>query len=333
MRRREVVARCLDVSGAGRLLRRVGTWPGVLVLTYHRFGDRAATRLDRASVSASVDGFAKHLELLARETEVIRPEELPAAWRGRGRRVLITVDDGYRDAYEAAYPLLRAHGLSATFFLAVGYLDRPRVPWWDEIAWMVQTSPRSSLPPTAWLREPLSLRASERQRAITLLTDVYKSLPAARTDDYLAHLAEVTMSGRAPADLADGLWMTWDMAREMVAGGMAVGGHTVSHPVLARLPREEQAREIRGCADRLLAETGRRMRLFSYPVGRRDAFDEDTRECLREAGVELAFSLYGPGPRGDRLDPFDIQRTSVWGSMSPAAFAALLTLPGRFARW
>jgi peptidoglycan/xylan/chitin deacetylase (PgdA/CDA1 family) len=38
--------------------------------------------------------------------------------------VAITFDDGYLDNYDYAFPLLMKHGLSATFFVTVGLLER-----------------------------------------------------------------------------------------------------------------------------------------------------------------------------------------------------------------
>ena len=53
----------------------------------------------------------------------------------------ITFDDGYRDNFEVAAPILRATGLPATFFLATRYIESNVVPWWDEalpkkLSWM-----------------------------------------------------------------------------------------------------------------------------------------------------------------------------------------------------
>jgi peptidoglycan/xylan/chitin deacetylase (PgdA/CDA1 family) len=331
--RRERTAQLLSVSGVGTLLRRLGRWPGALVLAYHRIGDASSSPYDRASFSATAEEFDAQLAVLAREADVIGAGDVRDTLGRRGRHVAITFDDGYRDAYEAAYPLLRAHRLTATFFLSTGFLDEPRLAWWDEISWMVRASPRRTLPAGGWLSKPLNYDEPGRVETVRTLLDRYKSLPGDRTGAFLDFLAEATSSGRPPSGASDDLWMDWDMVREMLAGGMSVGGHSVTHPVLARLPRREQADEIRGCAERIATEARAPMRLFSYPVGLAAAFNADTRACLREAGVELAFSLYGSAGRLRSADPLDVPRTSVGPGATLDAFAALLTLPGRFARW
>jgi peptidoglycan/xylan/chitin deacetylase (PgdA/CDA1 family) len=122
------------------------------------------------------------------------------------------------------------------------------------------------------------------------------------------------------------------MARELLAAGMDVGGHTVNHPVLARLGAAEQEEEITRCAQRLRAELGIPMRWFSYPVGGRDAFDDDTRAALHRAGTELAFSFYGGYQRFGAFDALDVPRIHVGPQMTRQMLQVTLRFPQLFAR-
>ncbi|HXB63891.1 MAG TPA: polysaccharide deacetylase family protein [Solirubrobacteraceae bacterium] len=291
----------LDVA-----LRLLGSWQGVLVLTHHRVGSSAGQPWDPAVWSADAEQLGRQLRTLARATEVIDPGELAAAMRGgRGRRVLITFDDGYRDNYEVALPLLRRHGLTATFFLASGFLDAPRAPWWDEIAWMVRHADVGAPRPDA-----------------AALIARYKTLADEREGErFLARLADTLGSGRCPAQEAQKQWMTWEMARELRDAGMSIGGHTVTHPVLASLSPERQREEIEGGARRLREELGVAMRWFAYPVGARDSFTSITRDVLRECGVKLAFSYYGGFAHPSRFDALDVPRVHVDTALAPRLLA------------
>ena len=334
LRPRDRAGRLLATRGLAALVRWLAPWNGLLVLAYHRIGDASVSLHDRDAWSATAAAFDAQLGFLKRHVDLIGANDLGAALDDRtGRRVMITFDDGYRDNYEAAYPVLRSHNLEATFFVSTGFLDQPRLSWWDEISWMVRASPRSVVPSAGWLPEPLPYDEPNRVTTVRALLRTYKSLSSERTEAFLDFLAEATASGRAPAAAADGLWMSWDMVRQLRAGGMSVGGHTVHHPVLAALPRSSQRAEIRGCGRRLADELGEPMRLFSYPVGLPGTYDDDTRACLSEEGVEFAFSLHGSSGRLAPDDRLDIPRTSVGPSMSVGDLAAVATLPRRFARW
>jgi lipopolysaccharide exporter len=311
--RSERLAQCIAWSGLGAVLSRVPTWRGVLVLCYHRIGRPAPGVHDPRLWSATQEDFDGQLRFLSRNVQVVSGDELPAALdEPRGRHVALTFDDGYRDNYELAYPVLRAHGLPAVFFLATGFIDRPHVAWWDEIAWMV--------------------RGTDQEAATEALLDAYQQQPAEEADAFLDRLAAQTGSGRADPIAASTTWMTWDMVREMQRAGMTFGAHTVDHPVLARCSSERQQQEIDNSVARLHDELGEPPTLFSYPVGGRAAFDDGTRGYLRDAGITHAFSFYGGYVSRGGFDRFDLPRAYVSPTISPARFQARVTLPRIFCR-
>ena len=320
-------------SGLGAVLARVPTWSGVLVLTYHRIGTPGGRVHDPALWSATQEAFDDQLRYLARNSDVVSGDELPAALAARhGRHVALTFDDGYRDNYELAYPLLRAHRLSATFFLATGFIDRPRVAWWDEISWIVRSSPRAGIDAGEWLASPVHWGDGDRAPAVDRLVQRYWSVPAARGEAYVDWLASAGETGRADPAAAADTWLTWDMVREMRAGGMAFGAHTVDHPLLARCTPQRQTAEIGGSVARVSEQLGEPVSLFAYPVGGRSTFDAITRACLREAGITHAFSFYGGHHRAGQRDPLDIPRAFVAPTVAPQRFRARVLMPQVFAR-
>jgi peptidoglycan/xylan/chitin deacetylase (PgdA/CDA1 family) len=330
MSKTERLAHFGEATGLAGLVRRLGVWNGILAFTYHRVGD-VGWPYDPGIHDASPALLEQQVRILKREFDVIGPEDLETALRaGHGRYVLLTFDDGYRDTFDEALPILKRYGVPATFFITTGFLDDRRIAWSDEIAWMVHTSPRAELRARGWFTKPLSLTAHDRPGTTRILLAVYKSLEPESARAFLDALAEATESGRYPGDGHD-LWMTWDDVRQLRASGMQVGGHTVTHPLLARLPPDEQEREIAGCRERIEAELGEPMRWFSYPYGGRDCFDEHTRRSLAEHGVEYAFSFYGGYRKLDDWDPYDVRRRNLGLTVSPERFALMLTFPQVFA--
>ena len=169
----------------------------------------------------------------------------------------------------------------------------------------------------------------DRERAITVILRAYRALPSSRTDAFMDAVAAGTGTGRATKDEARDLWMTWDMVREMKAGGMTIGGHTVRHQILSRLEKDEQGREIAACKARLAQELDQPMRAFAYPVGGRDTFDDVTRAALKENGVRVAFSYYGGVPKLDAWDEYDVPRVPIEAHHTFEDFKAILMFPWR----
>lgn len=331
--RKETAAAALNGRATASVARRLPRWRGVVVLNYHRIGDAARQPWDRTLWNVDEELFDVQLATLAREAEVVAPEDVLAIPDDRraGRRVLLTFDDGYRDNYELAFPLLRRHGLAATFFITTGFLDSGGPAWWDELAWMVRNAAEATLPPGPWASAPLPLGPDEDD-TVAAVVKHYKTLDAAETGAYLESVAEASGAGRCPPSEASELWMTWEMVRAMHAAGMSIGGHTVTHPILARLPSAEQSREIGGCRTRLLEQLGVAMEWFAYPVGARDTFTEETKRALREHGVRLAFSFHGGYGHARRWNPLDVPRVHVSRRHSAELLRATLWLPQLFTR-
>jgi peptidoglycan/xylan/chitin deacetylase (PgdA/CDA1 family) len=125
--------------------------------------------------------------------------------------------------------------------------------------------------------------------------------------------------------------MDWVMLRDMDAAGMTIGGHSVTHPILARASSEVQREEIFGCGKRLAEAIGKPMQSFSYPVGGPTTFDARTREILREAGVRFAFSYYGGFRQFSDWDDYDVRRVAIEPYVTPDWFRSMVSLPRLFA--
>ncbi len=330
--KRELASQALVRSGLSSLLRKHRGRDRVLVLNYHRIGDPASSPVDHGVFSATAEGFDWQMGFLKRECQVISPADLVNEHSlAGGNFVIVTFDDGYRDNHQTALPILKSHGLNASFFIATGYIDNPHVPWWDEIAWMIRNSPHARLEASMLLPMEVSFDPPIRKRAIDQVLGVYKKLPGDATRQFLDDVAAACGTGRCPPELGRDLWMTWDMIRDLRDAGMTIGGHTVNHPILSQLPRFQQEEEILACSRRLSEELKESTRFFAYPRGKPDAFNEETRACLYEARIERAFSFYGGVNVLGHIDAFNVRRAAVEMETSHHDFVAMLSLPGVFA--
>jgi peptidoglycan/xylan/chitin deacetylase (PgdA/CDA1 family) len=304
-------------------------WRGVLVINYHRIGDLSDSELNRSVWSATADGLDRQLKLFKRHFELVGADAIDQRLLRRpGRRVMVTFDDGYRDLYEVAFPVLQANDVRATMFICSGFVDGVATAWWDEIAWMIRRFGAAELAPGPWSSRALPLAPGAVDATIDAVTRAYWLLPVVDTGPFLERLGAVTGGDRRPAHDD---WITWEMAREMSAAGHELGAHTVTHPILARLPASDQREEIATSVARIEAEVGSRPRSFAYPVGTTDAFDAVTVDAVRAAGVKFAFSNYG-GRVTAGFQPFDIRRLSSESLRDESLLRATLALPRAFIR-
>ena len=357
--KRTMLSWMIDASRLGRALTRLswsrrlhGDGYAVLVLNYHRVGPSTDTPFDRGCFSATAAQFEEHLNHLKKRCTIVGLDQLDAitnatAERPPKRPVLLTFDDGYADNYHLALPLLKKHNVPAVFFPTTAFIDREAVAWWDEIAWLIRRLPQGAFrlpnfdlsitlagPPWVDDHPPDRSAYEPRGAAIRDTLEAYKKLPTRRAKEMLAELREI-VGLDAPTEALSNLYLTWDQLREMRDAGMAVGGHTMTHPVLARLSAEEQRTEVVGCRDRLREQLGEAPIAFSYPVGRPGTFTEQTETIVHEAGFRWGFQFFGGlwrlGPDGQaKATRLTIPRLPVYAQARDHEFRTQLAWPHLF---
>ena len=253
-------------------------------------------------------------ELAEAQEFVDHPERL------RHCRVLVTLDDGYRDNHDIAFPILRSHGIKAAFFLATGFVGTNRVPWWDQLAYVVRRTEKQILRIGYPSDRIFTLDDSSRLSVIDALLSLYKSDETNDAERFLAGVEEACGVAR-PREASDRLFMSWEEAGALVKGGMSIGSHTHDHELLAKLSPEQQLRQCQLSREMISQELGLAVDAMAYPVGSRGSFSEVTRRCLLETGYRTAFSYYGGVNTGsEAISSFDVNRISVVGPADPSHF-------------
>ena len=156
-----------------------------------------------------------------------------------GRWICLTFDDGYRDNYTLAYPMLKRLGVPFTVYVTSGFIDNQLSMWW-------------------YPNQQLGMSSDELQ-----LMD------------------------------ADPL--------------CTIGAHTVSHPKLDILTREQQYREIAESKQTMEALLGHEIKHFSFPHG---AHNDDTLAICRELGFRTVVQSWG-GPLRRGENPYPLPRINM----------------------
>jgi peptidoglycan/xylan/chitin deacetylase (PgdA/CDA1 family) len=107
----------------------------VPILAYHEICDLpdGVNRLHSYNVTAA--SFKEQMDFLHRnDYSVMKLERLISCLGGKElfpeRPVILTFDDGYKNNYTNAYPVLKQYDFPATIFLATNYIGSDRVfPW------------------------------------------------------------------------------------------------------------------------------------------------------------------------------------------------------------
>ncbi len=223
------------------------------------------------------------------------------------RALAITFDDGYADNAELAAPALARHDLPATFFIASGYLEGGAM-FNDLVIEAIRDTAVAELDLGDLGHGRLPLGDIEaRRRAVTAVLGAVKYQPPAQRLGLVDELCR-----RLRVTPATNLMMRPPQVQALARLGMEIGGHTVTHPILTRLPPAQAADEIGECRRVLADLTGQPVTGFAYPNGRpgRDYAAEHVAQ-VRAAGYDYAVSTGWGSARGSD-DPFQLPRVALW---------------------
>jgi len=197
--------------------------------------------------------------------------------------VCFTLDDGYADNYTTAFPIFREHGVPFTIFLCTGMLQQRVRSWWLDLEDIVARHPRVEVVLNGEQRVFSCANDRAKVRTFEAIYWSLRRMPVEAQAEYLDRL--VTRYLTTPVERPP--MLTRAMVNEMLRDGLFTpGAHTLSHPALAKLGREEMIAEMGRSRERLKEMYGVDTRHVAYPFG--DAASAARREfaAARELGFE-----------------------------------------------
>jgi peptidoglycan/xylan/chitin deacetylase (PgdA/CDA1 family) len=343
--KREFAAKMLKRLGLLRALEHIAAArnPGLAVLTYHRIAEPQTNRFYDPVISATPSSFRAQIDWLCKHTQVLTLEALIDHVQDnslcREPTVLITFDDGYRDNFDVALPILAERNVPATFFIPTAFLETPQLPWWDHVAYIIKraqarcfTLPRS-LQGNA---PPLEINLERTSRSAATMAIIQALLDRTVDDerrflDELASRAKVTVDGES---LGRALFMSWDQVCQLAkpGSGFTIGSHSHSHANLARLDENLQRRELAVSKQILETRVGRKIEAFAYPYGWPGTYTSITKAIVAETDYRVAFASREGITQRETLDPWEISRLGVGSGDSAILLRARMALHATFGR-
>ncbi|MDZ7265861.1 MAG: polysaccharide deacetylase family protein [candidate division KSB1 bacterium] len=269
MRLTSLIKAVLFYGGFFALLRLLFPNRRAALLRYHAVVDPADNLYTSPSISLPVRAFERHVRYFARKYRVLSLDHVvEAVLDGRPlpkNAVVFTFDDGYADNLIAAR-ILKKYGATGIFYLTTDCIDRRETLWLAEVNYLLARSaqPVFRLELEGTTREFALRTPREREQAKRAVIKIIKSNDRRVRETVRQQLRAQLATADWPA-VADRIMLTWEQVREMLALGMSIGGHTVSHLNLPNAAPEDARREIAGCKHKLEAVLNLPIRHFSVP--------------------------------------------------------------------
>jgi len=270
---------------------RLSSWMNrniISILMYHGFSTPSdnigLTNFERKHIN--IDDFERHLKLIVKYGTPISLERLIVNEKLPPNPIVLTFDDGYQNNYKYAFPLLEKYNVPATIFVTTGFIDQTTYLWPDKLEFIIDHAANKDLN-FLWQDDRLTLALKTDTEKMTTICFIKEYLKSLSESDKLAFLDELHKSleveytwDKIPSVL---LPLTWDEIREMRASGLiAIGSHTVTHPILSKCTNERQRTEIALSHERITIELGEECKLFAYPNGQPTDYNQYTVQLLKE---------------------------------------------------
>ena len=319
-------ALALHYSGARELLstvqRRAVGGRRVLILSYHRVVGDFAQEAKRSLYTLNIEQktFRRHLEVLQESHDVVSLDDALSVLDGTRQAArdvaVVTFDDGYRDVYQHAYPVLRDLRIPAVVYVPSGFIGTGRRLGHDRLFAALRRMRERGIGPMAvgagnpgerWLIDALEGDAPPEvalERLIARHPTPGLLRLADTLDDRLGLAAYKPPEGELP--------MSWEMLREMEASGIVAGAHTAEHTVLTNQRLDDARREIALCKAALEKGLKRPVKHFAYCNG---YYSAGVAQALKAEGFVSAVTTEDM-PNAPGVDPFALKRKVLWEASS-----------------
>lgn len=277
----------IHYSGLMALIRKRYMRDRAVILMYHRVTPSGEGVPDYSPNGMAVTPreFEMHMRFIRAHYEVVPFSRVVSAVTAGAalpaNMCVVTFDDGWRDVYRYAFPVLKALTIPATVFLTTGYAGGTAWAWQERTRFMMaQVFGERHLvlrrPDFRSVREELdaigmdallTMRESSFRRYIL---EAVRDLEARDAMDQQTTIDRLEKIVLRVTDESPRPFISWNEAQEMSGHGITFESHTVSHPVLPALTDDEAGLEIGRSVEEIRGVLGHEVRYLAYPYGKCD---------------------------------------------------------------
>ena len=294
------------------------------ILVYHMVANEkqgANLRNNSSTFNVSLDVFEEHLAYLVSHYEIVHLDYLIDEIRN-GRsvkgKIAITFDDGFKDSYESAYPILKKYNVPAVFYLIGNASEtNPLIIWWIAIEEVINSAYKKKL---SFHYDDFSINISinslaNKIDAVKKLSSIFMSIPV---DKHVSLLNTIIASlGQDIVPDHRSLVLSKEMIVEMHSSGLVYfGGHTQSHTDLSLIDNDMLYREIVEQKQALESRLNIPIDSFSYPYGMPRFISENAVDVVKLAGYKYAVTGVTGQLSRNSEDYFMLPRITTTGCKS-----------------
>jgi peptidoglycan/xylan/chitin deacetylase (PgdA/CDA1 family) len=287
------------------------------ILCYHRVGTEGVpyfSRLEPAVFEAQMRYLKQHYRIVSLDQMYKELQEK----RSVEPTIAVTFDDGYKDLYSYAFPVLKKFSIPSTIYLIGECMENGQASWYDRIfvALKFATVPVLNVD----LDESRSFALASQESRNAIAWEIVCYLRSISDEQRRAWCVEFERSFPAPQAELDSRILDWNQVHEMRRSGVDFGAHTMTHPSVSHLEGEAFTEELIRSKKLLESRLDSAVDDFAYPFGKDSDRSEQSETILRGAGYRSAVTtIDGYNTLGANL--LQLRRQQIGNDRSISSFA------------
>jgi len=182
------------------------------------------------------------------------------------KQIVFTLDDGYRDNYEMAYPIFKKHNVPFAIYITTSFPQNAAVLWWYVLEDIIVSNDE------VVLSDGWRFGCKTESEKIDTFMKIREIILGFEKENFLNSLNELFCKYKIDwSSKNKELCMSWEQIVELSKDELCtIAGHTKNHYALNQLSTAEAVSEIIE-ADKLIEEKiGKKIEHFAYPFGSRN---------------------------------------------------------------
>lgn len=293
----------------------------VLILTYHGVLPKTEIEYDVNFYAyrnvVTLEQFIKEIQFLKENFYLTSLLELENNSRPLSTKpkAIITFDDGFRNNYKYAYPILAENAISGHFFVTTGYIGKKKMLWTDQITYQLLNTHKRECYFPKLIPEKLNLCSDhDRIRASIKLREAIKKLPFQDAyniaSELTAYFDDVNLEEANPERYH---FMDWKEIKEMYNNNMIIGSHTHNHALLNINDEKFYRTELGLSIECLKNNADINCRYLAYPNGTPNDYCRELFPVLNELGFRYALTQISEWNTFQQIqkNPYELFRINI----------------------
>lgn len=281
---------------------------GTVILCYHSINDLNNSKIFNPNI-VGTENFIKQVKFLMKYYNVLSLDyfiENQRKLTGK-RNVIITFDDGYKDNFTIAYPILQKYKLPATIFLATDFINICKIKFEDFITYLFSVNNVTTIDLHSLNLKKTLKTKNERDATLAEICYTLNKLDIDKSEEVINELCTKYNIESDRLNGVDDIMLTWDEIKQMDRQLISIGSHSVSHQNLTKLSHKQQINEITKSKSIIEYQLNTLIAGFSYPLG---FSDNNVISALKVTGYKYAITTV-PGINNGDIDLFKLKRISA----------------------